>query len=672
LPDPFGGRTDSRAAEQSVEREAAGRFPEDPSAREPRDRASRRAQSRVPLIGRPADAGNRTPGRAAVPPLPGGDLHAPGQAGLPPVPGVDRLAATAPPVPSVPPAPASRPAADPPGVPGPPQAPMSAAPTLPPLPGSSPVRRSGPVPPLPGMPRTGATAVGRGTRGNPASRPPRSPARRRLVRAVVALAALVGVVALYHLALYFYVDRSIARVDALATDGAEVIAPVLQADAQTYLVVGTDVPGQKGPASVTTLLVTVAPDDERAVLLSVPPTALADTPECRTADGDLRPPTSEPFAAALTDGGPSCLVRSVQQMSGLRVDHYLALDLARLPDMVDALGGVRLCVPSTPAAARAAQPLPVGTSTLEADAVRGWLQPGETDDATGAAVAERAQLALTATLRGAMTPSTLADPLTLTPFLSRASDALTVDDQTTLGDLRVLATSLGNLSGDAVQRAALPVAETGYVPVGGEQAFVLLDAAKTRSLFDGVIDGTRVPPAILEEQAAATAEQAAVLAAETAPTDDAPTGAGAGTDGGAGTQPSGPPALTVPATEVVVDVLNGTATTGLAASVADELRAVGFGVGAVGNEEGTVAGTVVRHGPGLEDQARTVAAAVPGAELQPSESIGNALQLVLGDDYETVVPVEVTAPADAAGMGGEVPPVPAPEPAAPAPAAASC
>src|SRR3712207_7175254 len=51
--------------------------------------------------------------------------------------------------------------------------------------------------------------------------------------------------------------------------------------------------------------------------------AMVDTPACRTLNGDLRNPTTEAFAASLLEGGPSCMVRAVQQLSGLRVDHYL-------------------------------------------------------------------------------------------------------------------------------------------------------------------------------------------------------------------------------------------------------------------------------------------------------------------------------------------------------------
>jgi LCP family protein required for cell wall assembly len=445
------------------------------------------------------------------------------------------------------------------------------------------------------------------------------------------LAAVVGVVVLYHLGLYFYVDQKIDRVDALATDGPEVLAPQLQTGSETYLVVGTGIPGQDGAASVATLLASVSAEGDRAVLVSVPPTALVDTPMCRTPDGTLRNPTTEAFAASLIEGGPSCMVRAVQQLSGLRIDHYLGVDLTRLPGMVDALGGVPVCVVPTTATSAAAEPLPPGSSEVSGDAASGFLRPGDTgSDVTGAAVAERAQRLLTSTLRSAMSISTLADPVTLTRFLSRAADALTVDEATNLGDLRVLAGSLGDLTGDAVQRAALPVAQVGYVPAGTDQAYVILDGEATRTLFDAVIGDTEVPEELrtVDTPAPSAAEAPAAAAPEAPAADPQPDAGG----------------LTVAPDRITVDVLNGTGTTGLAATVADALRAQGFAVGAVGNEPGTVSQTVVRHGPGVLEAARTVAAAVPGAVLQASDSIGETVQLVIGPNYDSVVPVQIGVP----------------------------
>jgi LCP family protein required for cell wall assembly len=445
------------------------------------------------------------------------------------------------------------------------------------------------------------------------------------------------VVVLYHLGLYFYVDQKIDRVDALATDGPEILAAQLQEASETYLVVGTGVPGQEGPASVATLLASVSDDGERAVLIGFPATALVDTPTCRTEDGELRTPRTEAFARSLLEGGPSCMVRAVQQLSGVQIDHYLGVDLAQLPGMVDALGGVPVCVVPSRVTAAAAVPPPPGASELTGEAATGYLRPaGEGTDVTGTAVAERAQRLLTSTLRAAMSRENVLDPLTLTRFLTKAADALTVDEQTTLGDLRTLATSLGDVSGDAVTRTGLPVAQVGHVPAGSEEAFVLLDGAGTRALFDAVIDGSRVPEGF------ATEEEPVVEPGQEPAGEPVVAAADPGT------------ALLSPA-EVSLDVLNGTGTGGLAATAAAELQVQGFAVGKVDNAEGTVSQSVVRHGPGMVAQARTVAAAVPGSVLQASDAIGDTVQLIIGPGFSAVA--QVPAPVAVA-----------PEPAADAPA----
>ncbi|MGY1630102.1 LCP family protein [Geodermatophilus sp. SYSU D01186] len=646
-----------------------------------RRRAARTGEIPLPL-------GEQAPAhRRGLPPVPGDDARAEPRErraddtparpreraadetprrGFPPVPAASAAGTTPPePRPTSPPGPPA-PSEEPPAArsarsglpPVPPLPGRPSTPLFPPLadqPGHRPSRPIAPLPPIPGrdVPLSGATRLGPpGPRARRAARrAARTPGRRRLIRAALGLLVVVGVVVAYHLGLYFYVDQSIQRVQALAPQGPEVLAPRLQEGAATYLVVGTGLPGAEGPAAVATLLVHVSPDEERAALVSVPPTALVDTPACVGADGELREPATEAFAASLLDGGPACMVRAVQQVSGLRVDHYLGVDLTRLPDMVDALGGVAMCLPQpTEAVAASAQPLPAGGSQVTGEQASAFLTPGDAgSDVTGAAVAERAQLLLTATLRTAMSWGALGNPVTLTQFLMRSSGALTVDEDTNLGDLRTLAGTLGDLTGDAVQRTGLPVSQVGYVPAGTEQAYVLLDSGASRSLFDAVIDEGGLPPEL-------TAQAAADDAAAAPPTAEAQA-----------EQPAPAPAeqaLTVPPGGITVDVLNGTGTSGLAATVADLLRGQGFGVGAVGNEPGTVNESVVRYGPGAEQRARTVAAAVPGSVLQASDTIGDAVQLVIGPGYSTVVPVPApSGEAAAAAPAPEAAPAPPTEPA---------
>jgi hypothetical protein len=119
-----------------------------------------------------------------------------------------------------------------------------------------------------------------------------------------------------------------------------------------------------------------------------------------------------------------------------------------------------------------------------------------------------------------------------------------------------------------------------------------------------------------------------------------------------------------------VDVLNGTAKAGLAATAADQLRAQGFGVGSVGNARARVAHTTVRFAPAAQDQARTLASAVPGAALQADPAV-TGVQLVIGPGWTGVV---APAPAPAADPVAAAPAAPAtagtPAPATPAAPAA--
>jgi LCP family protein required for cell wall assembly len=526
------------------------------------------------------------------------------------------------------------------------------------------IRRSMPIPPIPGLDRpmapeddepTGRT--GSTSAGLRSGRTATGPARRRLPRPVVAMLALLGIVAAYYVGLYFYVDRSINRVDALSTDGPEVLAPQLQDASQTYLVVGTGLPGRSGPASVSTLIAHVSANGDRAVLVTVPPTALADTPACRGGDGSVRQPVTEPFADALLDGGPSCLVRSVQQLSGLRVDHYLGLDLGALPGMVDALDGVAMCLPTAVRTDSARVELPAGGNALTGKQVTGYLSPGTAGaDVTGTTSSEREQRVLTSTLRSALSAGTLADPLTLTRFLARASDAFTVDADTTLGDVRALGSTLSRLSGNAVARTAVPVSRIGYVPAGGEQAAALIDGTGARALFDAVIDDGRLP-----------APDAA--AAPGSPPGGTPPPDGAAADGPADPAAVDPAlaapvppgtAVTVPPAGVTVDVLDATGA-GRGGAVAQSLVAAGFRTGVVGTEPAAVDQTVVRYGPESLEPARTVAAAVPGAVLSETDAVGGAVQLVLGPGDAAVTPVAVGTPVPAEAA-----------PAAPADATAAC
>jgi hypothetical protein len=149
-----------------------------------------------------------------------------------------------------------------------------------------------------------------------------------------------------------------------------------------------------------------------------------------------------------------------------------------------------------------------------------------------------------------------------------------------------------------------------------------------------------------------------------------------GRDARAGTDPSTSgctptaPAVAAPA-EVQVSVLNATETRGLAAGVAAELRARGYVVARIGNDEGGVEvleSAQVRHGPTLVADARSVALQIPGAVLVDDGRTSEVVDVVLGTGYTAVTPAEEAAAALAAGASTGCPPSSSPSTPAPTPA----
>jgi LCP family protein required for cell wall assembly len=162
--------------------------------------------------------------------------------------------------------------------------------------------------------------------------------RRRLV-IVVALLVVVGLVGL------FFTWRFVSQLVAKNAQSVENLAPSRGAD--NFLLVGSDtreglskrelsrvgtqeVSGQR---TDTIILVHVSPRNQKAVMVSIPRDLRVDIPGRGV----------NKINAAYAFGGPALLVKTVQQNLGVPVNHYAEIDFAGFLNVVDAVGGVRLC-----------------------------------------------------------------------------------------------------------------------------------------------------------------------------------------------------------------------------------------------------------------------------------------------------------------------------------------
>ncbi|MDQ4037792.1 MAG: LCP family protein, partial [Actinomycetota bacterium] len=479
--------------------------------------------------------------------------------------------------------------------------------------------------------------------------------RRTCAALLTMLVALFASAAAYYVGLFFYLDRTIDRVDALAPDAPGIMSPQAQDATDNFLIVGTETSGSD--VHVTSALIAhLTPGRDGVVLVSLPLTAYTDVPACPIGE---QPGLADPYGGSLASSydtaGAGCLIRTVQQLSGMRMDHYVELNLERLPGMVEALGGIPVCFPAELTTGDRGG-VPAGSSVLDSDQVRAILADVDpARDPTGQLATDRQRLLLTSTLREALRPANLVNPVAVTGFVNEAANGLTLDTDTTLGELKDLGDMLGEFTAEDTVQTSVPLTQLSYEPVDSAQSYALIDDLASRELFRAIISDSSLPdPGDPGADGGAPATIGTAEAVPPAP-ETAPPPA------------PDPNALTVAPQQITVNVYNGIGTRGLATEASEQLSAHGFGIGEIENQVTGDEASVVRYPPGQLQAARTVAASVPNSVLQEGTTSGGLIDLVVGSSFDGVVQVIITPPLPPSPTAtpSATPTVPAPSPASP-------
>jgi LCP family protein required for cell wall assembly len=380
-----------------------------------------------------------------------------------------------------------------------------------------------------------------------------------------------------------------------------------EGDSAGFQGVGSD--AVAGARSDTTVLMHLPRGGGKALLISFPRDLWVELPSCKRPGRTPSVASMGRFNKAFSIGGASCTAALVESLTGTRVDDYVQVDFASFQRIVDALGGVPYCTPvalEDPFVPRRGDKagygtglsLPAGETTLNGDQalalVRARYGIGDGGDLGRI---QRQQQFLGAVVRRATSTKLLLNPIRLGRFLDSATKSITTGGMK-LGGLRELAGSVKNLAPGKVTFLTVPT-----TPRSDGATLALAPAATT--LFAALRNDAPVP-------------------------------------GGSPTAP----AVTVPVAPslVRVRVLNGTGESGVAHKAATDLEALGFVVVEVTNADSQdYEETVVRHGPSRVESGITLRSAVPHSTQQFDGSLTKTLELVVGRNYQGVVPVRVRA-----------------------------
>ncbi|MFD7640987.1 LCP family protein [Kitasatospora sp. NPDC059795] len=470
---------------------------------------------------------------------------------------------------------------------------------------------------------------------SPAAAKPRRRRARRIAQGLGATTAVLVVVAA-GLGAWYY-QRLDHNITTFAPEGIATSRPPVAPPAPTggrpvnVLLLGSDTRsggnddlggGDVGVGhSDTAILLHVYADHKHAVGVSIPRDTLVTIPPCRLADGRWTTArTNQMFNSAFTigefeNGNPACTQNTVEELTGLRVDHTLVVDFKGFASITEAVGGVDVCVPND--VDSYGIHLTKGRQTVAGqqavDYVRARHGLGDSSDIGRM----RRQQAFMSSLIGKVQKDGF-DLTTLLPLTDAATKSLTVDPD--LGSpykLAEFAQSLQNIKLGDIQFVTLPWRFQGArVAIVQPDASILWNLLRQDRTLDGHLTDDPARPSA-GPSGDPSADSSAGASASASP--DASTGPSAGSSPGAGN------------TDVSIVIHNAAKSGGLAGRTELALRGNGYRDITVGGNSPARSTTLIEYAPDLRPAAERLAQLYPGAELRAASG-GNALTLTLGQD----------------------------------------
>lgn len=302
---------------------------------------------------------------------------------------------------------------------------------------------------------------------------------RRIVAAVLAL-TLIFVIA-WPLYLWHLVDSSLNRVDALSALPA--------GEGETWLIAGSDKRSDGSDGGIvgadvgarTDTIMLIRKVNSMAAIVSLPRDTAANIPGYG----------QNKLNAAYSFGGPKLLVRTVEGISGVKVDHYVEVTMGSVTQLVDAVGGIELCLDYNVDDADSALKWQSGCHQADGATALAFSRMRQQDPKGDIGRAERQRQVVSKLADTLITPSTFLNPFKQRDLAIAGAQNLTCDSDSgawALGKLLLAYRSAAknNLTG------APPIGNMAYYD-GAHGAMVLLDQQKTPGFWSSFQKGTLQP-----------------------------------------------------------------------------------------------------------------------------------------------------------------------------------
>ncbi|MFF2852913.1 LCP family protein [Streptomyces sp. NPDC058001] len=351
----------------------------------------------------------------------------------------------------------------------------------------------------------------------------------------------------------------------------------------------------------TIMIVHISQDRERASVVSLPRDSYAEIPE-HTDQTSNTHHSAHPVKlnAAYAEGGPQLTVRTVEHMTGVKVDHYLEVDFTSFMKTVDVLGGVQICTARPMQDTYTGLDLPAGTHDLNGGEALQYVRSRHIDGAADLGRMERQQRFLAALIAKATSSGILLNPVRFSEISQAVLGSVRADKGFGADEMLALGRAMRGFSPKSSEFTTVPIGDPAF-QVKTIGSTVKWDEAKSKKLFEALRDDRPLTVKRAKKRRAATVE--------------------------------------VAPQQIEVQVENGAGTPGLGKRVDDGLRRTGFRTTGAPHDAqpgSTAERTVVVYDPRWDRSARSLATALPGSELRPAPGQGPVMKVVAGEDFKEV------------------------------------
>ncbi|MBT2507603.1 LCP family protein [Streptomyces sp. ISL-98] len=362
----------------------------------------------------------------------------------------------------------------------------------------------------------------------------------------------------------------------------------------------------------TLMVVHISADKHRASIVSLPRDSYAEVPE-HTDQSTGKHHKARPMKinAAYAEGGPQLTVRTVEHMTGVKIDHYLEVDFTSFMKTVDAVGGVEICTLSPLKDAYTGLDLPVGTHRLNGGAALQYVRSRHIDGAADLGRMQRQQRFMASLIAKATSRGTLLNPVKFRQVTSALLESVRADKGFGTEEMFALGRAMRGFTPASSEFTSVPIGNMSY-PVKDFGTTVKWHPEKSKKLFQALRDDKPLASQKVKQKPKKPTAQAVDVSPQ----------------------------------QIRVQVYNGTRTVGLARWVDMALRETGFRTTRSPENAYSrdVKRTLVTYDPRWDRSARSLQAALPGCELRAVNGQGGLLKVTVGSTFKRVQAVRAVNP----------------------------